>query len=379
MRKLSGFAFIALALACMCSPIGCFARRKAVQERHAASSIAVEEVKQETVPSIPETSAAPVTETATETEAPVTSAKPTETLPPETTAEPMVEESIEPSVEETLSTCSENETTRVSISETERATTQAKPSETPTVSMEATATTTTTTAPTELATEMPTERSTTAPPTTTTAPETEPPTEICVEHDYVATETVPQTKVGSFDDLGYTVFTCSVCEQTAKGDYEGWLDCGWRYQKANEYRTGAGRFLLSEDGSVIYFNKEGCTQLQPFTRAEGLESIAKLRAQQEAYDMYNEGTLNHFHDGLPSDYYYGSSYWGGLNCECCQAGGVELDQLLDATFREEEGAPYVRQGHLRIVLNEALKYTGIGAYVYKGAVVVVCEYSDISK
>ena len=371
MRKLSGFAIIALALACMCSPIGCFARRKAVQERRAASSAAVEEVRQEAVQSVTETSADPITETSIETEASVTSMKPTETLPPETTAEPTVEKSIEPSVEETLPTCSENETTRESISETECATTQAKPSEMTAVPTEATATTTTT--PTEPATE----KATTAAPTTTTAPETEPPTEICMEHDYVATETVPQTRIGTFDDLGYTVFTCSVCGQIAKGDYEGWLDCGWRYQKANEYRTEAGRFLLSEDGSVIYFNKEGYAQLQPFARANGLESIAKLRAQQEAYDMYNEGTLNHSHNGYPADYYYGSSFWGGLNCECCQAGGVELDQLLDATFREEEDAPYARQGHLRIVLNEALKYTGIGSYVYKGAVVVVCEYSDI--
>lgn len=280
MRKLSGFAFIALALACMCSPIGCFARRKAVQERRAASSVALEEVRQDAVSSVPETSAAPETEATTETEAPVTSTKPTETLPPETTPESTVEESIEPSVEETLPTYSESETTLESVSETERATTQVRSSETTAVPTEATATTT---APTEPETKKPTEKATTVAPTTSTVAQTEPPTEICMEHDYVATETVPQTKVGSFDDLGYTVFTCSVCGQTEKGDYEGWLDCGWRYQKANEYRTGAGRFLLSEDGSVIYFNKEGCTQLQPFTRAEGLESIAKLRAQQEAY------------------------------------------------------------------------------------------------
>ena len=197
------------------------------------------------------------------------------------------------------------------------------------------------------------------------------------EHHYVATKTVPQTKVGGLVDLGYTVYTCDVCGTTLNADYEGYLDCGWRYQKANEYRTGAGRFLRTEDGGIVYFNQEGYTQLQPFTRAEGLETIAKLRAEQEAYDIYNEGVLNHSHDGLPGQYYWGTAFWGGLNCECCQAGGVELDQLLDATYKEEESFPYSGQGHLQIVLNSALKYTGIGAYVYKGYLVVACEYSDI--
>ncbi len=373
MKKLSGFAFVALALACMYSPIGCFARKKALQERHAESSSAVEEIRQEAVTSIPETSATPTAESPAEIEVPETSTNLTEILPPETPREPITEESVEPSVEETFPTYSENETEHDNVPVVESTTAQAGSSETPAVPTVSTGTTTAT----EPVTERPTEKATTVDPTTTTAPQTEPHAEACMEHDYVATKTVPQTRVGSFDDLGYTVFTCSICGHTAKGDYEGYLDCSWRYQKVNEYRTGPGRFLLSEDGSVIYFNKEGCVQLQPFTRAEGLESIARLRAQQEAYDMNNEGTLNHFHNGYPSDYYYGSSYWGGLNCECCQAGGVELEHLLDATFREEEEAPYARQGHLRIVLNESLKYIGIGAYVYKGAIVVVCECSDI--
>ncbi len=199
------------------------------------------------------------------------------------------------------------------------------------------------------------------------------------EHHYVATKTVPQAKIGGLADLGYTVYTCDRCGVTINADYEGYLDCGWRYQTANAYRTGAGRFLRTEDGGIVYFNQAGCTQLQPFTKAEALEAIAKLRAKQEAYDIYNEGVLNHSHDGLPGHHYWGSAFWGGLNCECCQAGGVELDQLLDATYKEEESFPYSGQGHLQIVLNSALKYTGIGAYVYKGYLVVACEYSDIPK
>ena len=193
------------------------------------------------------------------------------------------------------------------------------------------------------------------------------------EHHYVATKTVQQTRIGTMADLGYTVYTCEGCWASYNDDYEGYLDCNWRYQKVNEYRTGAGRFLLLEDGSKVYFNIDGCVQLEPFTKNEGLESIAKLRAQQEAYDMYTEGTLNHEHDGMPYQYFYGSAFWFGYNCECCQAGG----EGLDATFREEENAPYAQQGHLRIELNSMLKYIGIGAYVYKGWVVVVCEYSDV--
>jgi len=193
------------------------------------------------------------------------------------------------------------------------------------------------------------------------------------KHNYVASKTVPQTKIGTMEDLGYTLYTCSGCGATVKSDYEGYLDCVWRYSAVNAYRTGAGRFLLREDGTKAYFNIDGCPQLDPFTRNEGLENIAKLRAKQEAYDLHTEGTLNHEHDGMPYQYFYGSAFWYGYNCECCQAGG----EGLDATFREEENAPYAKQGHLRNVLNSLLKYTGIGAYVYKGWVVVVCEYSDV--
>ena len=195
------------------------------------------------------------------------------------------------------------------------------------------------------------------------------------DHHYTATKTVPQTRIGTMADLGYTVYTCSGCGASYNGDYEGYLDCAWRYQKVNEYRTGAGRSLLLEDGSKVYFNIEGCTQLAPFTRAEGLENIAMLRAKQEAYDIHNGERLNHEHNGFPAGYYYGTSFWGGLNCECCQYGG----DGLDATFREEENASYASQGHLRIVLNSSLKYIGIAAYVKDGGVVIVCEYSDIPK
>ena len=193
------------------------------------------------------------------------------------------------------------------------------------------------------------------------------------EHQYAATSTVAQTRIGTMEDLGYTVYTCSGCGDTYKADYEGYLDCAWRYQAVNEFRTSPGRFLLREDGSKVYFNIEGCTQLEPFSRAEGLVNIAMLRAKQEAYDIHNGERLNHEHNGLPAGYYYGTSFWGGLNCECCQYGG----NGLDATFREEENAPYASQGHLRIVLNAPLKYIGIAAYVKDGGVVIVCEYSDI--
>ena len=375
MKKIYGFAFIALALSCMFSPIGCLARKKALNEKKAAESSAIAEVARSSVPSETETSVAHETEKSTTTEVQTTSVESVETISVKTTAEPTVEESLSESEQETLPPHSESEAPSESVSQTTQEATTTRLSET-------TAPTKTSAKTTIAATEAPTEKSTESPTTTaleiTTASPTETSTEACIEHKYVATETVPQTKIGTLDDLGYTIFTCSVCGHTAKGDYEGYLDCSWRYQKANEFRTGLGRFLLTSDGSVIYFNQEGCVQLQSFVRVEGLEAIARLRAKQEAYDMYNEGVLNHSHDGRPYDYYYGSAFWGGLNCECCQAGGVELDQLLDATFREEEEAPYARQGHLRIILNEALKYTGIGAYVYKGAVVVVCEYSDFS-
>lgn len=196
-----------------------------------------------------------------------------------------------------------------------------------------------------------------------------------VEHQYMATATVAQTKIGTMDDLGYTVYTCSGCGDSYKADYEGYLDCAWRYQKVNEFRTSPGRFLLREDGSKVHFNIEGCTQLEPFTKVGGLENIAMLRAKQEAYDIHNGERLNHEHNGFPAGYYYGSAFWGGLNCECCQYGG----NGLDATFREEENASYASQGHLRIVLNSSLKYIGIAAYVKDGGVVIVCEYSDIPK
>ncbi len=199
------------------------------------------------------------------------------------------------------------------------------------------------------------------------------------EHHYVATKTVPQTKIGGLADLGYTVYTCDRCGVTINADYEGYLDCAWRYQRVNAFRTGPGRFFYNEDGTITYFNKEGYTQLQPFSTASGLESIAQLRAKQEAYDIYNEGRLDHSHDGLPYAVYYGNNFWGGLNCECCQAGGTEFYDDLDGTFRNEEAGNYSRQGHLRIELNAALKYIGIGAYVYHGRIVVVCEYSDIPK
>ena len=197
------------------------------------------------------------------------------------------------------------------------------------------------------------------------------------EHHYVATKTVPQTKIGGLADLGYTIYTCDRCGVTVNADYEGYLDCGWRYQKVNAFRTGPGRFFYNEDGTVTYFNKEGYTQLQPFSTAAGLESIAQLRAKQEAYDIYNEGRLDHSHDGLPYAVYYGNNFWGGLNCECCQAGGTEFYDDLDGTFRNEEAGNYAQQGHLRIELNAALKYIGIGAYVYNDRIVVVCEYSDL--
>ena len=197
------------------------------------------------------------------------------------------------------------------------------------------------------------------------------------EHHYVATKTVPQTKIGGLADLGYTIYTCDRCGVTVNADYEGYLDCGWRYQKVNAFRTGPGRFFYNEDGTVTYFNKEGYTQLQPFSTAAGLESIAQLRAKQEAYDIYNEGRLDHSHDGLPYAVYYGNAFWGGLNCECCQAGGIEFYDDLEGTFRNEEAGNYAQQGHLRIELNAALKYIGIGAYVYHDRIVVVCEYSDL--
>ena len=114
-----------------------------------------------------------------------------------------------------------------------------------------------------------------------------------------------------------------------------------------------------------------------YTRAEGLENIAKLRAKQKAYDIFNEGRLDHFHDGLPGDYCYRSAYWGSLNFEGCQAGGPEADLDLDATFRQEEPAEYALQGHLRVSLSPTVNYIGIGAYFYQGYIVVVCEYSDI--
>ena len=199
------------------------------------------------------------------------------------------------------------------------------------------------------------------------------------EHHYVATKTVPQTKIGGLADLGYTVYTCDRCGVTINADYEGYLDCAWRYQRVNAFRTGPGRFFYNEGGTITYFNKEGYTQLQPFSTASGLESIAQLRAKQEAYDIYNEGRLDHSHDGLPYAVYYGNNFWGGLNCECCQAGGTEFYDDLDGTFRNEEAGNYSRQGHLRIELNAALKYIGIGAYVYHDRIVVVCEYSDIPK
>ena len=196
-------------------------------------------------------------------------------------------------------------------------------------------------------------------------------------HNYVATSIVAQTKIGTMADLGYTIYTCTGCNATMKSDYEGYLDCGWRYAKVNEYRTSPGRWIYLQDGGTTRFNEDGCTQLQPFAKADGLESIAKLRAKQEAYDLFNEGRLDHSHDGLPSFYYYGNAFWGGFNCECCEAGGSSLDSLLDATFRNEEERDYSGQGHLRIELSPSLKYIGIGAYVYKGWLAVVCEYSDI--
>ena len=197
------------------------------------------------------------------------------------------------------------------------------------------------------------------------------------EHNYVATKTVFQTKIGTMDDLGYTLYTCSGCGATVKSDYEGYLDCAWRYSAVNAYRTGAGRFLRTEDGGIVRYNEPGCTYLDPFTRSDGLESIAKLRAKQEAYDMYNSGRLDHSHDGLPYSYFYGNAFWGGFNCECCQGGGVEFHEDLDATFSNEEAMPYERQGHLQIEFTPILKYLGIGAYVYKGRIAVVCEYSDL--
>ncbi len=198
-------------------------------------------------------------------------------------------------------------------------------------------------------------------------------------HNYVATSTVAQTKIGTMADLGYTIYTCTGCNATMKSDYEGYLDCGWRYQAVNEYRTGSGRFLLCSDGSKVYFNQDGCAQLQPLTRAEGLETIARLRAKQEAYDIAGGLRLSHDHDGMPWFYYYGNAYFSGYNCECCEAGGSELDQYLDSTYRCEESLRYESQGHLRIVLNSLLKYIGTGAYVYKGYLVTVSEYSDVAK
>ena len=196
-------------------------------------------------------------------------------------------------------------------------------------------------------------------------------------HNYISTSTVAQTKIGTMADLGYTIYTCTGCGATMKSDYEGYLDCEWRYQAVNEYRTGAGRFLLNSDGSKVYYNQDGCAQLQPFTRAEGLENIAKTRAKQEAYDIAAGLGLSHDHNGKPWFYYYGTAYFSGSNAECCEAGGSELDQYLDSTYRCEESSPYELQGHLRIVLNSDLKYIGTGAYVYKGYLVTVSEYSDV--